>query len=92
MVNVEKQIIGSPDDLSHLGNAAVAPGILFNPKLLDIDEFICSYYHPHDGLLKPTVMQLGITLPRSLKSCNACAQSKGAHGSIASTIIIHPNE
>ena len=55
----------------------IAPGTPPNARVVDIDDFHCSYAHAYDDLLRQTTKQLGVELRGELRPCRGCSEGKG---------------
>ena len=57
--------------------AVIAPGAPPNPRVVDINDFHCSYAHTHEDLLRQTAKKLGVELRGELRPCRGCLEGKG---------------
>ena len=57
--------------------ATIAPGALRTPSKIDINIFHVSHDHAHEGLLRATAKNLGVTLVERLEECKGCSMAKG---------------
>ena len=67
-------------------NATIAPGL--TPSNLDtpvdINDFHVAHAHAHEGALRNTAKQMGVTLEGKLHECKCCSMAKGIRMSIPS--------
>ena len=69
----------------HYANAVIAPGAMPVPPTVDINLFHASYGHAHEGLLRQTAKDLGVTLTGELQPCTGCSMAKGLRKGISSS-------
>ena len=55
------------------------------PRTVDINLFHASYGHAHEGLLRRTAKDLGVTLSGTLQPCTGCSLAKGLRKGISSS-------
>ena len=60
-------------------NAIIAPGLTSSKRdtLVDINEFYVAHAHAHEGALRKTVKQMGVTLEGKLHECESCSMAEG---------------
>ena len=67
-------------------NATIAPGLSSSNRNtpVDINDFHVAHAHAHDGALRKTTKQMGVTLEGKLHECKGCSSAKGNRMSIPS--------
>ena len=72
--------------LDETANATIAPGLTPSNRdtPVDINDFYVAHTHAHEGALRKTAKQLGVTLEGKLHECKGCSMAKGIRMSIPS--------
>ena len=52
--------------------------------LIDINNFHVAHAHAHEGALRKTAKQLGVTLEGKMQECKGCSLAKGIRMSVLS--------
>ena len=67
-------------------NAAISPGPMPNNRdtPVDINNFHVAHAHAHEGALRKTAKQLGVTLEGKMHECKGCSLAKGIRMSVLS--------
>ena len=67
-------------------NATIAPGVTPTAQadLVNINDFHVAHAHAHEGALRKTAKQMGVTLVGQLHECKGCSLAKGIWMSIPS--------
>ena len=55
--------------------ATIAPEAVHSPSKIDINIFHASHGHAHEGLLRATAKNLGVTLVGRLEECKGCSMA-----------------
>ena len=67
-------------------NATIAPGRTPSNRdtPVEINDFHIAHAHAHEGALRKTAEQMGVTLEGKLHECKGCSMAKGIHMSVPS--------
>ena len=75
-------------------NATIAPRLTLSNRDISVDtnDFHVAHAHAHEGALRKTAKQMGVTPEGKLHECKGCSMEKGIRMSITSKTNSHENK